>query len=240
LNHKSSADASKALSQPQKKTNGKANGKSPAEAQPRAQATASSPITPPIQAMSSDDPFAASNFAVEGDQVPTGIDDLNIEVGAPSDEEFVFVSSDPRHYLKANLLVVQREDGYGKSYFLLTPSVMAFAKAQPSLKKFVKTYHVYLYATNEGGFGLWLIRDSLDNWSVSDLQVANMAKKVFTRRYTDGKVRKGHTSTAIATEGASFPDKALTGQDGILKQAFGEAFVITTNDHPVLNRLLGK
>jgi hypothetical protein len=240
VQHTPSAEAGKALPPTQKKPKGKANGKAPVEAKSQAQAAAPSPINPPVQAMSSDDPFAASNFAVDGDQVPTGIDDLNIEVGAPSDEEFVFVSSDPRHYLKANLLVVKREDGYGKSYFLLTPSVMLSAQAQPSLKKFVKKYHVYLYATNEGGYGLWLIRDSLDNWSVSDLQVAHMAKKIFTRRYTDGKVRKGHASTAIATEGVAFPDKALTGQDGILKQAFGEAFVITTTDHPVLNRLLGK
>ena len=49
-----------------------------------------------------------------------------------------YVSSDPRHSLKANLLVVNREDGYGKSYFLLTPQVAAYCKSQPSLKKFVK------------------------------------------------------------------------------------------------------
>lgn len=194
---------------------------------------------PPIEKMAADDPFAASNFAATGEQVPTSIDDLAIEVGAPSDEDFVLVSSDPRHCLKANLLVVKREDGYGKSYFLLTPSVFAFAKAQTSLKKFVKTMHIFLYAVNEGGYGLWLVRDSLDSWSVSELNVVNTAKKVFARRYTDGKVRKAHTTTSIATEGVVFPDKPLTGHDGILKQAFGEAFVITTTDHPVLKRLLG-
>ena len=233
-------EAGKALSPTQKKPKGKANSKTPLEAKPQAQATASSPITPPIEAMSSDDPFAASNFAVEGDQVPTGIDDLNIEVGAPSDEEFVLVSSDPRHMLKANLLVVDREGGYGKSYFILTPAVAAFVKAQASLKKFLKPMRIFLYATSEGQYGLWLVRDSFDNWSVSDLQVVNQAKKAFTRRYTDGKVRKGHSSTAIPTEGVSFPDKPLTGQGGILQQAFGEAFAITTTDHPVLNKLLGK
>ena len=132
------------------KTNGKANGKLPVQAEPQAKATASLPITPPIQAMSSDGPFAATNFAAEGDQVPTGIDDLNIEVGAPSDEEFVLVSSDPRHMLKANMLVVNREDGYGKSYFLLTPPVAAFVKSQPSLKKFLKPMRIFLYITSEG------------------------------------------------------------------------------------------
>ncbi len=197
-------------------------------------------VQSPIEPMSSDDAFAAGNFAAEGEQVPTGIDDLNIAIGAPSDEEFVLVSSDPRHFLKANLLVVAREDGYGKSYFILTPPVAAFLKAQPSLKKFVKTYRIFLYVTNEGAHGLWLVRDSLDNWSVSDLQVVNQAKRVFTRRYNDGKVRKGHPSNAIPTEGVVFPDKMLTGADGILKQAFGEAFAITTTDHPVINRLLGK
>lgn len=197
-------------------------------------------VQSPIEAMSSDDPFAASNFAAEGEQVPTSIDDLQITVGTPSDEEFVFVSSDPRHFLKANLLVVAREDGYGKSFFICTPAVTAFLKAQPSLKKFVKTYKIFLYVTNEGAYGLWLVRDSLDNWSVSDLQVVNQAKKTFTRRYNDGKVRKGHSSTAIPTEGVQFPDKALTGSDGILAQAFGEAFAITTTDHQVINRLLGK
>ena len=197
-------------------------------------------VKSPIEALPEDDPFAAGNFAADGEAVPAGIDDVSIEVGAPSDEEFVLVSSDPRHTLKANLLVVNREDGYGKSYFLLTPAVAAFCKSQPSLKKFVKVMRIFLYITNEGGYGLWLIRDSLDNWSVSDLTVVQLAKKHFTRRYTDGKVRKGHTTTAIPITEVQFPDKALTGQDGILKQAFGEAFAIHTTDHSVINRLLGK
>jgi hypothetical protein len=197
-------------------------------------------VESPIETLPADDPFAASNFAADGEAVPAGIDDVHIEVGAPSDEEFVYVSSDPRHSLKANLLVVSREDGYGKSYFLLTPQVAAYCKSQPSLKKFVKVMRIFLYVTNENGFGLWLIRDSLDNWSVSDLGVVQQAKKVFTRRYTDGKVRKGHFSTAISTEGVQFPDRALTGSDGILRQAFGEAFAISTTDHTVISRLLGK
>lgn len=222
------------------KSNGKTNGKAPFDSQTQAKATAPSPVTPPIQAMSSDDPFAAGNFAAEGDQVPTGIDDLQFEIGAPSDEEFVLVSSDPRHMLKANMLVVKREDGYGKSFFLLTPNVAAFVKSQPSLKKFLKAMRIFLYVSSEGQYGLWLVRDSLDNWSVSDLQVVNQAKKTFTRRYTDGKVRKGHSSTAIPTEGVQFPDKPFTGPDGIFAQAFGEAFAITTTDHPVINKLLGK
>ena len=194
----------------------------------------------PVQPLPADDPFAASNFAAAGEEVPTSIDDLAIELGVPSDEDFVLVSSDPRHYLKANLLIVKREDGYGKSYFLLTPSVMTWAKNQSSLKKFVKTMHIFLYKVNEGGYGLWLIRDSLDNWSVSELQVVNQAKRVFTRRYNDGKVRKGHESDAISTTDVVFPDKPLAGPDGLLKQAFGDAFVITSTDHPVLNKLLGR
>jgi hypothetical protein len=195
---------------------------------------------PPIEPLPTDDPFAAGNFAADGESVPAGIDDVSIEIGAPSDEEFVYVSSDPRHTLKANLLVVKREDGYGKSFFLLTPAVAAFCKSQPSLKKFVKLMRIFLYVTAEGAYGLWLIRDSLDNWSVSDLGVVQMAKKNFTRRYTDGKVRKGHTTTAIPTAEVQFPDKNLTGSDGILKQAFGEAFAISTTDQSVINRLLGK
>jgi len=197
-------------------------------------------VKSPIATLPEDDPFAAGNFAAEGEAVPAGIDDVSIEIGAPSDEEFVLVSSDPRHTLKANLLVVKREDGYGKSYFLLTPAVAAFCKSQPSLKKFVKVMRIFLYVTSEGGYGLWLIRDSLDNWSVSDLAVVQQAKKVFTRRYTDSKVRKGHSSDAIPTDAVQFPDKSLTGSDGILKQAFGEAFAINTIDHSVINRLLGR
>lgn len=194
----------------------------------------------PVQLLPADDPFAASNFAAAGEEVPTSTDDLPIELGVPSDEEFVFVSSESRHYVKANLLVVKRDDGYGKSYFLLAPNVMAWAKAQPSLKKFVKTMHIFLYKVNEGGYGLWLIRDSLDNWSTSEMQVVNQAKKVFTRRYNDGKVRKGHSSDAISTADVVFPDRPLVGTDSLLKQAFGEAFVITKTDHPVLNKLLGR
>jgi hypothetical protein len=193
---------------------------------------------PPIEPLPTDDPFAAGNFAADGEAVPTGIDDVSIEVGVPSDEEFVLVSSDPRHALKANLLVVKREDGYGKSYFLLTPAVAAFCKSQSSLKKFYKAMRIFLYVTAEGGFGLWLIRDSMDNWSVSDLAVVNQAKKIYTRRFTEGKIRKGHSSDAIPLDQFQFPDKPMTGPDGILKQAFGEAFAISSIDHPVINRLL--
>jgi hypothetical protein len=76
-------------------TTSKPNGKAP------------SPVQPP----SSDDPFAASNFAAAGEEVPTSVDDMAIELGVPSDEEFVLVSNDPRHYVRGNLLVVNREDG---------------------------------------------------------------------------------------------------------------------------------
>jgi len=46
-------------------------------------------------------------------------------------------------------------------------------KSQPSLKKFLKAMRIFLYVSSEGQYGLWLVRDSLDNWSVSDLQVVN-------------------------------------------------------------------
>ena len=97
---------------------------------------------------------------------------------------------------------------------------------------------IFLYVTSEGGYGLWLIRDSMDNWSVSDLGVVNTAKKIFTRRYTEGKLRKAHPSDAIPANSFPFPDKAMTGHDGILHQAFGDAFVITSTNHPVINWLL--
>jgi hypothetical protein len=195
-------------------------------------------VSAPIETLPSDDPFAASNFAAEGAVVPTGIDDVQIEVGVPTEEEFVHVSNDPRHSLKANLLVVKREDGYGKSYFLLTPTVAAYCKTQPSLKKFYKVMNIYFYVNSEGAFGLWLVRDSMDNWSVSDMAVINQAKKIYTRRYTEGKLRKGHPSDAIPLDQFPFPDRPMIGSDGLLKQAFGDAFVITKLDHPVLLRLL--
>ncbi len=195
------------------------------------------PVVEPIPA---DDPFSASNFAAEGEPVPTGVDDLQIDVGVPSDEDFVLVSTDPRHYLKAPFLVVKAAEGFGKTHFLLTPKVAAWVKTQPSLKKFVKVCYVFVYKIADAGYGLWLIKDSLDNWSVSELAVVNQAKKMFTRRFNDGKLRKGHSSDAIPTADVVFPDLALTGADGLLKLAFGEAFAIADVNHPVINRLLGK
>ncbi len=193
---------------------------------------------PPVQPLASDDPFAASNFDPDDEASAPGADDLTLEIGPPGDEEFCFVSSDPRHHVKARFLVVQRENQFGRHYFLLTPAVAIWAKQQVSLKKFVKTMHVFVAKMGDGGYRLWLVRDSLDNWSVSELQVVNQAKKIFTRRFTDGKVRKAHSSDAIDTNDVVFPDKPLIGKDGLLAAAFGEAFVITSKDHPVLNRLL--
>lgn len=196
---------------------------------------------PPVQPLAPDDPFAASNFVADGEVSVPNADDLTLELGVPSDEEFCLVSSDPRHHVKATVLVVNRDgDGFGKSYFLLTPAVAAWAKREVSLRKFVKSMHIFVYKVKDGGYGLWLVRDSLDNWSVSELQVVNQAQKVFTRRFTDGQVRKGHPSDAMDTTDVVFPDKPLVGKEGLLAAAFGDAFVIVSNDHPVLNRLLGK
>jgi hypothetical protein len=195
----------------------------------------------PVQPLAPDDPFAASNFVADDEVSAPDADDFTLELGVPSDEEFCLVSSDPRHHVKATVLVVKSDsDGFGKSYFLLSPAVAIWAKQQVSLKKFIKTMHIFVYKVADGGYGLWLVRDSLDNWSISELQVVNQAKRVFTRRFTDGKARKGHPSEAIDTSDVVFPDKPLVGKDGLLAAAFGEAFVIVSNGHPVLNRLLGK
>jgi hypothetical protein len=147
------------------------------------------------------------------------------------------VSSDPRHSLTAPLLVVSREDGYGKSYHLLTPTMRGWVKNQPSLQKFCKDMRLFLFCNQDGEFGLWPIRDSFDNWSVSDLQVVEIAKKMWTRRYNAGKVRKAHSSTSITME-IEWPNKPMFGADGILAKVFGEAFVIASTDSATIKRLL--
>ena len=190
-----------------------------------------------IVSLPNDDPFAANNFPQDADAAPE-TDDLELSVGVPDDDVFVMVSDDPRHHIKASLLIVKREDTFGKNYFLLTPNVATWVKSQPSLKKFCKSMHIFLFKAYEGNYGLWLVRDSLDSWSVSEMAVVNQAKTVYTRRYTAGKVRKGHVSDAIDATPIEWPDKTLVGSDGLLKQAFGEAFVITTTDHPVLTKLM--
>lgn len=182
------------------------------------------------------DPFAAENFT-QSDNTTRSIEDLTIELRTPNDEEFVRVSTDPRHSLTAPLLVVSREDGYGKSFHLLTPTMRGWVKNQPSLQKFCKDMKLFLFVNQDGEFGLWPIRDSYDNWSVSDLQVVETAKKIWTRRYNAGKVRKGHTSTSITAE-IEWPDKPMFGADGILAQVFGEAFVIASTDNATIKRLL--
>jgi hypothetical protein len=195
---------------------------------------------PPVESLDPGDPFSAANFPPAGQEVPTSADDLSIDVGVPDDESFVFVSSDPRHYVRATLLIVKAVEGFGKSYYLLTPAMATWAKTQASIKKFVKASHIFLYKIQDGDYGLWVIRDSLDSWAVSELQVALQAKTAFTRRFAEAKQRKGHSSDAIPTADVIFPDKALTGSDGLLKQAFGAAFVITDQNHPTLAKLLGK
>jgi hypothetical protein len=196
---------------------------------------------PVVQPLESDDPFDASNFLADGEESVPDVDDWTLEIGAPSDEEFCFVSSEPRHHVKATFLVVKPDgEEFGKCYFFFTPVVAAWAKQQKSLKKFVKTMHVFVAKVADGGYRLWLVRDALDSWSVSELQVVNQAKKTFTRRFNDGKARKGQLSDAFETSDVVFPDKPLVGKDGLLAAAFGKEFAISSTDHPVLNRLLGK
>ena len=112
-----------------------------------------------------------------------------------------------------------------------------WVKNQPSLSKFCKTFRLFLYVNQDGEYGLWPVRDSYDNWSVSDLQVIETAKRVWTRRYNAGKVRKAHTSTSVETE-VVWPDKPMFGSGGILAQVFGEAFVVTSPDNATIKRLL--
>jgi hypothetical protein len=190
----------------------------------------------PVPVVPAVDPFAASNFT-QDDNTTTSLEDTTIELRAPNDEEFVRVSTDPRHSVTTPLLVVSREDGYGKSYHLLTPTMRGWVKNQPSLSKFCKTFRLFLYVNQDGEYGLWPVRDSYDNWSVSDLQVIETAKRVWTRRYNAGKVRKAHTSTSVETE-VVWPDKPMFGSGGILAQVFGEAFVVTSPDNATIKRLL--
>jgi hypothetical protein len=182
------------------------------------------------------DPYAAENFISAAD-APKSIDDLTIELKPPSDEEFVRVSPDSKHTIMATLLEVSREEGFGKSYFLLTPNMREWVSNQPSLKKFVKLMHLFLYLNQDGEYAVWPVKDSFNSWSTSDLQVVEAAKKVWVRRYTMGKVRKAHTTNSITTE-IEFPDKGMTGADGILKVVFGEAFLISSVDHPVIRKLV--
>ena len=146
-------------------------------AEPTPEVTAAATPAPAAPAV---DPFAAENFT-QTDNATRSIEDLTIELRTPNDEEFVRVSTDPRHSLTAPLLVVSREDGYGKSYHLLTPTMRGWVKNQPSLQKFCKDMRLFLFVNQDGEFGLWPIRDSYDNWSVSDLQVVETAKKTWTR-----------------------------------------------------------
>ena len=183
-----------------------------------------------------EDVFSAANFA-PSDSTTRSIEDLTIELRVPSDEEFVMVSTNPQHTLTAPLLVVSREDGYGKSYHLLTPMMRGWVKNQPSLQKFCKDMRLFLFCNQDGEFGLWPVRESFDNWSVSDLQVVETAKRVWTRRYNAGKVRKAHTSTSVEFQ-IEWPSKAMFGVDGILAQVFGEAFVITSPDSATIKRLV--
>jgi hypothetical protein len=205
-------------------------------AEPTPDVVATAAAAAAASAVSVVDPFAAENFT-QSDNTTRSIEDLTIELRTPNDEEFVMVSPNPTHSVTAPLLVVSREDGYGKSYHLLTPTMRGWVKNQPSLQKFCKDMRLFLFCNQDGEFGLWPIRDSYDNWSVSDLQVVETAKKIWTRRYNAGKVRKGHTSTSITTE-IEWPDKPMFGADGILAQVFGEAFVIASTDNATIKRLV--
>jgi len=51
-----------------------------------------------------------------------------------------------------------------------------WAKAQASLKKFVKNVKLYLTVNGDSEFGLWPIRSAIDAWAVSENQVALTAR----------------------------------------------------------------
>jgi hypothetical protein len=196
---------------------------------------------PPPNCHGYSDPFAADNFESETSTMDTAINDATFELGAPNDESFVRVSPEARHTATVTCLVVSRDDGYGKTFSMLTPLMKGWVSKQPSIAKFVKTFHIFLYQNQDYEYGLWPVRDALDAWSISDLQVVNTAKQRWTRRYNAGKQRKAHTTNNIDAEPV-WPDFGMFtgkgGNKGLLERAFGDAFVISSPDHPTLKKLL--
>lgn len=97
---------------------------------------------------------------------------------------------------------------------------------------------LYFFMNSDSEYGLWPTRNGFDSWAISETQVVEIAKKKWVRRYTEGKVRKAHTSTSIQTE-AIFPDLPMFGPDGILAKCFGNGFVIANRKHAVIQKLMG-
>jgi hypothetical protein len=181
------------------------------------------------------DPYSAINFAEQDEAGGVSTEEENISVGRPGAEDFFRASPDPNHVMMTTLLVVTREDGYGKAYFLLVPAMAKWARAQVSLKKFVKQVKLYLTVNGDGEYGLWPVRNSLDAWAVSENQVALTAMASWTRIYASGKVFKAQT--AVGDERVpEFPNQSLR---DLLRLAFGDAFLITSQEHPVIKKLLG-
>lgn len=181
------------------------------------------------------DPYSAINFAEAEETGVLSLDEENITVGRPDAESFFRVSPNTNHTMTTTLLVVTREDGFGKAYFLLAPAMAKWAKAQVSLKKFVKQVKLYLTVNGDGEYGLWPVRNSLDAWAVSENQVALTAMTNWTRIYASGKVFKAQTASGDDRV-PEFPSQPLR---ELLRLAFGDAFLITAHDHPVVKKLLG-
>ncbi|MGO9338022.1 MAG: hypothetical protein ACLPY1_10995 [Terracidiphilus sp.] len=181
------------------------------------------------------DPYSEINFAESDETGAVSMEEENITVGRPDAESFFRVSPNPNHTMTTTLLVGPLEDGYGKAYFLLAPAMAKWAKAQVSLKKFVKQVKLYLTVNGDAEYGLWPVRNSLDAWAVSENQVALTAMTNWVRIYASGKVFKAQM--AVGDDRApEFPSQSLR---ELLRLAFGDAFLITSQEHPVVKKLLG-
>lgn len=158
---------------------------------------------------------------------------LTLNVGRPSDEEFIRVHPDAEYSMLNNVMV------FGRTTYIVSPAMVPECGAR------VRQAVLITYFGQYSGPGIWPVNrprgtgDSFgSSWAVSAMELAKRAREGWVRLESNQVASRYDCIAARDDMGEpAWPD--LSYRD-LLKLAFGNGGVIDHRDHPTLKALRGE
>jgi hypothetical protein len=159
---------------------------------------------------------------------------LTINVGRPSDEEFIRVHPDAEFSMMNNVLV------FGRTTYIVAPAMV------PECGQRVRQAILITYFGQYSGPGIWPVNrprggggESFgSSWATSAMELAARARQGWVRLESNQAASRYDCISALSDMGEpAWPN--LSYRD-LLKLAFGNGGVIDHRDHPTLKALRGE
>lgn len=194
----------------------------------------SNPPTPKIEQA---DPFAdLGQFRLSQDYAAElGVERmlLKVPVRRPNRQEFFRVNPDPSYSLDTALIEMAED----REYFLAGPQVRS------ALFDECKPVRLFTVINRQGVVTLWPARlpgpdGRVNPWHSSALEIAELAKTSWVRMAADRSL--GAYQCYRAADDLPDPEWPDRPFNELMRIAFANGYLISSEDHPVIKRLLGK